>query len=62
MLVDKTDKGDKVLSILFIILIITLAIGNIYFCIKMFQVTEKYNIEEEKAIQEINKILEEVDI
>ena len=43
MLVNKTDKGDKVLSILFIILIITLAIGNIYFCIKMFQVTEKFN-------------------
>ena len=123
MLVDKTDKGDKVLLICFT-LIFALAIVNIYFAIQMYQVTEeintdvfdthyidynvwefsdkswficsdtenmyvfqpvelgdwdyevenreelskimatyfinKYNIEEEKAIQEINKILEEV--
>lgn len=126
MLVDKTDKGDKVLLICFFTLIFALAIVNIYFAIQMYQVTEeintdvfdthyidynvwefsdkswficsdtenmyvfqpvelgdwdyevenreelskimatyfinKYNIEEEKAIQEINKILEEVDI
>lgn len=45
MLVNKTDKGDKVLSILFIILIITLAIGNIYFCIQMYQATKEINID-----------------
>lgn len=124
MLVDKTDKGDKVLSILFIVLILALAIVQIYFSIQMYQATEeintdvfdthyvdynvwefsdkswficsdtenmyvfqpvelgdwdyevenreelskimatyfinKYHVEEEQAIQEINKILEEV--
>lgn len=124
MLVDKADKGDKVLLICFFTLIFALAIVNIYFAIQMYQVTEeintdvfdthyvdynvwefsdkswficsdtenmyvfqpvelgdwdyevenreelskimatyfinKYHVEEEKAIQEINKILEEV--
>ena len=124
MLVDKTDKCDKVLLICFFTLIFALAIVNIYFAIQMYQVTEeintdvfdthyvdynvwefsdkswficsdtenmyvfqpvelgdwdyevenreelskimatyfinKYHVEEEKAIQEINKILEEV--
>lgn len=45
MLVDKTDKGDKILSICIFILIFAFAIVNIYYIIQMYQVTEKFNID-----------------